>query len=295
EDALAQAGGALSPADRERLSVAHQNALRLLKLVNMLLEFSRIEGGRLQAVCEPTDLATFTAELASMFRSPIERPGMRLIVDCPPLPRPVCVDREMWEKIVLNLLSNAFKFTLEGEIAVALHQVGSDVNLSVRDTGVGIPEAELPRLFERFHQVRGVQGRALEGTGIGLALVAELVNLHGGSIRAESSSGRGSTFVVSGPLAPAPLAAGDSGPMAARPIRSGTSPYVTEAARWLPGPAQAAAGAPESPQGEEASGPARRGQGEVQDGKPRVLVTDDNADMRQYLGRLLGGAYEVEE
>src|SRR5215510_13786902 len=124
--------------------MAHRNALRLLKLVNMLLEFSRIEAGRVQAVCEPTDLSTFTAELASMFRSPVERAGMRLTVDCPSLPRPVAVDRDMWEKIVLNLLSNAFKFTLEGEIAVALHPVGSEVKLSVRDTGAGIPEEELP-------------------------------------------------------------------------------------------------------------------------------------------------------
>src|SRR5262249_51233705 len=123
EDTLAQTGGALSPADRERLTVAHHNALRLRKLVNMLLEFSRIEARRVQAAREPTDLAAFTSELASMFRSLIERAGMRLTVDCPPLPRPVSVDRNMWEKIVLNLLSNAFKFTHEGEIAVVLRQV----------------------------------------------------------------------------------------------------------------------------------------------------------------------------
>src|SRR5262249_44685948 len=136
EDTLAQGGG-LSPADRDRLTVARHNALRLHKLVNMLLEFSRIEAGRAQAVREPTDLAALTAELASMFRSLIERAGMRLTVDCPPLPRPVSVDRDMWEQIVLNLLSNAFKFTHEGEIAVVLRQVGSAAELSVRDTGIG--------------------------------------------------------------------------------------------------------------------------------------------------------------
>src|SRR5262249_45487076 len=139
EDTLAQAGGALARADRERLTVAHHNALRLLKLVNMLLEFSQIEAGQVQTFREPTDLATFTAELASMFRSVVERAGMRLGVDCPPLPRPVLVDREMWEKVVLNLLSNAFKFTHEGEIAVSLRLVGEQAELSVRDTGVGIP------------------------------------------------------------------------------------------------------------------------------------------------------------
>jgi PAS domain S-box-containing protein len=294
EDTLARTGSALSAADRERLTVAHRNALRLLKLVNILLEFSRIEAGRVRAVCEPTDLATFTAELASMFRSPVERAGMRLIVDCPPLPRPVCVDREMWEKIVLNLLSNAFKFTLEGEIAVTLRPVGSEVELSVRDTGVGIPQEELPRLFERFHQVQGVRGRALEGTGIGLALVAELVKLHGGSIRAESTLGRGSTFLVSVPFASAPLAAdGDAGRAATRPPASGVGPYVAEAARWLPHSEV------RGQRSEVREGTAAALTSDLcpltSDVRPRVLVAEDNADMRQYLGRLLGGTYEVEE
>src|SRR5262249_7955405 len=163
-----------------------------------------------------------------------ERAGMRLTVDCPPLPHPVCVDRDMWEKIILNLLSNAFKFTHAGEIAVALRQVGLDVELSVRDTGVGIPKEELPRLFERFHQVQRFRGRALEGTGIGLALVAELVKLHGGSIRVESTFGRGSTFVVSVPVASASLAAdGETRLEAPRPSAARVSPYVAEAARWL--------------------------------------------------------------
>jgi PAS domain S-box-containing protein len=296
EDTLAQAGGALSAADRERLTVAHRNALRLRKLVNMLLEFSRIEAGRVQAVCEPTDLATFTAELASMFRSPVERAGMRLTVACPPLPRPVCVDREMWEKIVLNLLSNAFKFTLEGEIAVTLRQEGSEVELAVRDTGVGIPPEELPRLFERFHKVQGVRGRALEGTGIGLALVAELVKLHGGSIRAESTFGRGSTFIVSVPFATAPSAAdADTARPAPRLAPSGVGPYVAETSRWLPRPAPAGAGPAELPESQEDAGATCPGQAADQGVRPCVLVADDNADMRQYLVRLLGGIYEVEE
>jgi PAS domain S-box-containing protein len=298
EETLAQPGGVLSAADRERLTVAHQNALRLLKLVNMLLEFSRIEAGRVQAVREPTDLAAFTAELASMFRSPIERAGMRLTVDCPPLPRPGLVDRDMWEKIVLNLLSNAFKFTQEGEIVVALRQVGQEAELSVRDTGVGIAQEELPRLFERFHQVRGVRGRSLEGTGIGLALVAELVNLHGGSIRAESTFGHGSTFVVSVPLASAPLAAdAGAGRATAQPTSSRAARFVAEAERWLPGRGRTRVAPLESLNGTEAAAPS--GQVPRSDPRPgvrpRVLVADDNADMRQYLSRLLGATYYVED
>jgi PAS domain S-box-containing protein len=277
EEILSRAGNGLSPADRERLAVAHQNGLRLLKLVNMLLEFARIEGGRVQAVRAPTDLAAFTAELASMFRSPVEQAGLRLCVDCPPLPRPALVDRDMWEKIVLNLLSNAFKFTHAGEIVVALRVAGPDVELSVRDTGAGIPEEELPRLFERFHQIRGVRGRTHEGTGIGLALVQELVKLHGGSIHVESTYGRGSTFVVS-----VPMGEGAGGAdQAAAPNQASAQPYVAEASRWVPDPVPA--------EKEPVKGnppPAA---------KARVLVVDDNDDMRQYLSRLLEEAYEVEQ
>ncbi|GER90527.1 hypothetical protein KDW_46890 [Dictyobacter vulcani] len=141
----------------EQMAIIHRNALRLLKLVNMLLDFSRIEAGRIQAFYTPTDLSTMTIDLASSFRSVIEKAGIKLTVECPPLPELVYVDQEMWEKIVLNLLSNAFKYTLKGEISVTLQQSGHVVKLIVSDTGVGIPEAELPHMFERFHRVRGTE------------------------------------------------------------------------------------------------------------------------------------------
>ena len=182
EDALANAHGVLPPGAARDLAVAHRNSLRLRKLVNTLLEFSRIEAGRIEANYEPTDLSAYTAELASVFRSTIEKAGMRLVVNCPPLPEPVFVDCGMWEKIVLNLLSNAFKFTFEGEIKVELGWRGERVELCVSDTGVGIPDDELPRVFERFHRARGTKSRTYEGTGIGLALVQELARLHGGEV-----------------------------------------------------------------------------------------------------------------
>ena len=186
EDMLARANGSFT-ASREELDLVYRNGLRMLKLVNTLLDFSRIEAGRREASYEPTDLAALSAELASVFRSAIERAGLRLSVDCPPLAEPVYVDRSMWEKIVLNLMSNAFKFTFAGEIALSLRQVAQSVELSVSDTGTGIPAHEVPRLFERFHRVEGARGRTHEGSGIGLALVQELAKLHGGSVRAESS------------------------------------------------------------------------------------------------------------
>jgi signal transduction histidine kinase len=232
EDLLAKSYTDLSPAAKGQLEVVNRNGLRLLRLVNTLLDFSRIEAGRVQAVYEPTDLAAFTAELASIFRSAIAKAGLRLVVDCPPLPEPVFVDRDIWEKIVLNLLSNAFKFTFEGEIAVTLRQVGKVAELRVRDTDTGIPAEEMPRLFERFHRIKNAQGRTHEGTGIGLALMQELVKLHGGSIRAESVHEEGSTFIVTVPLGTAhlpPDRIGGSHTLTSTTV--GAGPFVEEVLR----------------------------------------------------------------
>lgn len=165
----------VSEAIHGKIDIVHRNALRMLKLVNSLLDFSRIEAGRISAAYKPTDLAVYTEELASIFRAIIEKAGMKYNVDCRPLPEPVYVDRDMWDKIVLNLLSNAFKFTFEGEIEICLRWMGDHAELIVGDTGVGIPENEFPKLFERFHRVEGTKGRTYEGTGIGLALIKELV------------------------------------------------------------------------------------------------------------------------
>jgi signal transduction histidine kinase len=211
EDALAEDVEPLPPRQCDRVEIIHRNALRLLKLVNILLDFSRIEAGRVQAVYEPTDLAALTADLASVFRSAVERAGIELVVDCPPLPEPAYVDRDMWEKIVLNLVSNAFKFTLEGRIAVTLRAEGDLIKLRVEDSGTGIPTDELPRLFERFHRVEGTRGRTHEGTGIGLALVQELARLHGGRAEVESTFGDGSSFTVTIPRGREHLPAGRVG------------------------------------------------------------------------------------
>ena len=204
QDMLAAPPGA--PNDRATLDLLHRNALRLLKLVNTLLEFSRIEAGRVEVVYEPVELAALTVDLASNFRAAIERAGLLLTVDCPPLPEPIYVDRDMWEKIVLNLLSNALKFTFEGEICVRLAAEAGSVRLEVRDTGTGIAAQDLPRVFERFHRIEGARSRSHEGSGIGLALVQELVNLHGGRVAASSELGVGSTFEVHVPRGTAHLA-----------------------------------------------------------------------------------------
>lgn len=265
------------------LDVVHRNALRLGRLVTTLLDFSRLQAGRLRATFEPTDLAAFTTELSSLFRSAMERAGLDYAVDCPPLPWPVHVDRESWEKVVLNLLSNALKFTLDGHVTVALRADGdSAVELTVADTGAGIPAEELPRLFERFHRIAGTRARSTEGSGIGLAMTRELVTLHGGTITAASTPGTGTTFTVRIPTGTAHLDPARVADTASESAPTATSEaFVGEALRWLPGPAPAPV--PADVAGPDA--PASAG---------RILVADDNADMREYLQRLLADRYEVQ-
>ena len=372
QDALSDRTHPLAAVQRERLELAHRNSLRLLKLVNTLLDFSRIEAGRIEAVYEPTDLALFTTELASVFRSAIEGAGLQLIVDCPPLPETVYIDREMWEKIVLNLLSNAFKFTFAGEITVALRAEsrleqpasrgrvdnltselgisskmlepssselgvsskmlelsGSELGISdkelrpssselgvsskelrvsgkelrvsgkelrpssseletstgqvileIRDTGTGIAAEHLPHLFERFYQVRGAQARSHEGSGIGLALVHELVQLQGGTIAVSSTLGEGTCFTITLPFGRAHLPQQQI--QTTRTLVStalGVAPYLAEAERWLP---------------EVESGNAWIRDRTAGPSSPhRVLLVDDNADMRDYLTHILSKHVQV--
>ncbi|MGE3944239.1 MAG: ATP-binding protein [Alphaproteobacteria bacterium] len=291
EDLLARAASDQVVADKRELELIHRNSLRLLKLSNTLLDFSRIEAGRVQATYEPVDIVAYTAELASIFRSATDKAGLRLVINCSPIPVPVYVDRDMWEKIVLNLVSNAFKYTFEGEIAIILRLAvdESAVVLAVRDTGVGIHEHELPRLFERFHRIEGQRGRTFEGTGIGLAFVQELVKLHGGTVRAESEVGRGTSITVTVPLGKAHLPLDRiGGERTAATTAVGAAAFVEEALRWLPD----AENRGETVAGRELIGPLLESLTPLR--RPLVLLADDNTDMRNYVERLLGMQYEVE-
>ena len=272
EDALASPDRALRGAD---LEVVHRNEQRLLKLVNTLLDFARAEAGRVQAAYEPTDLSALTRDLASAFRSAIERAKLRYEVVVPQLDEPIFVDRDMWEKIVLNLLSNALKFTLAGEIRVTLHATPEAAVLEVTDTGSGIAEHELPRMFERFHRIEDVPARTHEGSGIGLALVRDLVTLHGGDIRVASKLGEGTTFTVTIPRGTAHLPSDRiASPRSLGPMQQ--TAFLAEALRWLPEPSV-------SPEPPVSTGPDRA----------RILVADDNADMREYIERLLRAHWNV--
>ncbi len=270
---------------RESLDMVHRNSLRLNKLVTMLLDFSRIEAGRMQARYAPTDLAVATAELASVFESAIDRAGLTFTVDCPPAAEPVYLDAGMWEKVVFNLLSNALKFTFDGSIGVRVRATDTHAVVTVADTGVGVPAAELPRLFERFHRIANTRARSHEGSGIGLALVRELVELHGGTISATSTEGAGTIFTIVLPFGSAHLPADALVSTRDATDAAVADQYVQEALRWLPADAA----------GAMATLADRRGAPGTDIGAPAsVLIADDNADMRDYLSRLLTGAnYEV--
>ncbi|HVW25659.1 MAG TPA: ATP-binding protein [Polyangiaceae bacterium] len=292
EDELAEQDEPLPPGRRARLEIAHRNSLRLLRIVNTLLDFSHIEAGRMQASFEPVDLVAVTEDLAGSFRAPIEKAGLRLSTRLEALPEPVYVDREMWTKIVLNLLSNALKHTFKGGITLSLFasdESKDHVELRVDDTGVGVPEKEIAHLFQRFHKVRGTRSRSDEGTGIGLALVRTLVTLHGGDVAVVSREGVGSTFRVRlrRGVAHLPSERIVSSRKAARDDAH-IGGYVDEALQWSKESHGASEGrnlhisdAEELDDSADAS-------------RARVLWADGSTDMRNYVARLLSRSYEVE-
>jgi signal transduction histidine kinase len=270
---------AISAAERQRVRLAHDNALRLLRLVNALLDFSRLQAGRMRATFAPLDVGTATAELAGMFQSVAAKAKLVLTVDCPPLKELVWIDRDLWEKVVSNLVSNALKYTHSGEVAVRVREEPSQVVLTVSDTGIGISEADLPHVFERFYRVEGAVGRIHEGTGIGLSLAREIVELHGGMVSVASEAGRGSTFHVELPKGHAHL---DPSQVSQEPLAPGSQrdlqTQTAEARRW-------------TADGEEAgaSAPAQSGNGP----RARVLIVDDNTELRGYIEGLLAPSYDV--
>lgn len=286
EDSLTDTIAPLARQQKQRIELAFANANRLLKLVNTLLDFSRLEAGRLDATFAPLDAGKFTAELAGMFQSAFDAAKVSLVIDCPPLREPVWIDREMWEKIVPNLVSNAFKFTKAGKITVRSREEGNHFTVEVADTGVGIPQSELPHIFDRFHRVASAEGRTHEGSGIGLSLVRGLVQLHGGNVSVASELGKGTRFEVRIPKGFAHLPADSVRATPVDPRISRASGYADEAARW--------AGRAPSPPAPESRSTAPAPESRPTPVKPYVLVVDDNADLRAYVSGLLEGTYEVQ-
>ncbi|HEX6180992.1 MAG TPA: ATP-binding protein [Chitinophagaceae bacterium] len=282
EDVMTDPG--ITTEHKARMDVAYRNALRMQKLVNTLLEFSRIEAGRMEGKFTEVDICAFTQDLASIFRSAIEKAGMQLIIECDEVTDEVYVDPDMWEQIILNLVSNAFKYSNEGIIRLHIAQSGEQVQVSVSDTGVGIPEDQLDKIFNRFHRIENTEGRSLEGTGIGLAMVKELVRLHRGTVKVTSQPGKGSTFTVSIPVGKDHLPADKIfNASTASKVSRRSAAFVEEAWKWLP------SGREES---KDESGKTAVSSVNGQP-KSKVLLADDNADMRDYVQKLLSDHFEV--
>ncbi|MGH9044553.1 MAG: SpoIIE family protein phosphatase [Acidimicrobiales bacterium] len=283
-DALQDTRDPLSGGQRHRAEMVVRNAERLVSLVNTLLDFSRIESGTISANFVATDVAKETVRLAQMFSSAVLQAGLSFSVEVSSVDERVYMDREMWAKMVLNLVSNALKFTFQGSITVTLKRAEDDIELSVTDTGEGIDPSEVPKLFQRFHRVRGARSRSFEGSGIGLALVAELAAIHGGTVGVETEPGQGSRFWVRVPLGSSHLPreqldlrpAGDD-----HTDKGASTALVTQALGWL-----SPAAVPRDTEGRGGDAPAGS--------NPLILVADDNADMRDYLHGLLSPHYRVQ-
>ncbi|MEO1183214.1 MAG: response regulator [Cyanobacteria bacterium J06636_27] len=180
----------------EQSNIALRNSRRLLRLVNQLLDLQRLDAGRMQPSFRKCDLVEFVSQIVESFRPYCEKKELNLLTqldECPP----VYLDMEKFDKVVYNLLSNAMKFTPQnGSITVRLHYDGQNCVLQVEDTGIGIAKEQIPHLFERFRQAEGSENRSYEGTGLGLALVKELVEVHGGKVTVDSVYQSGTTFTI---------------------------------------------------------------------------------------------------
>jgi signal transduction histidine kinase len=281
EDVIRKSGDDLPVRHRDQLVLAQRNALRLQKMVNTLLDFSRIEAGQMDAVFQQVDIRSITKNLAGNFRSAIENAGLKFNVKCDKDAGPVYLNIPMYEKIFFNLLSNAFKFTFEGEIQVSILQNKTRIELRVADTGVGIAFNDQKRIFRHFHRIEGTRSRTHEGTGIGLSLVKELVKIHGGNISVKSDPGRGSEFIVRIPKGKDHLPADRVVETKIKNTDSSLPGYLEEIRSWV------------------ATSPGTKGKNQnVDDGqtyyvKPIVLIVDDNSDMRSYLASILETRYNV--
>ncbi len=266
DDALASLSADDALADR--LQIVHRNGRRLLRMVNALLDFSRVEAGQSKPQLAVMDVGALTGGIASSFAEVCRLAGIELVLDCRTAWAEA--DETMWETITLNLVSNAFKYTLTGSITVTAGPGGDGgAMIAVSDTGTGIAAEHLPRLFDRFYRPADTGGRTAEGSGIGLALVRSLVDMHHGIIDVESAPGQGTTVRVSLPAAHAGPSAGAADSIA----RSATgNDYADEALGWLGTGSNA-----------ERANSSRQ----------LVLVADDNADMRHHLAMVLGSRWDV--
>ncbi|CAG8453807.1 11878_t:CDS:10 [Diversispora eburnea] len=288
------------------LQLINRNSNRLLKLVNTLLQFSRIEANRLEAQFRETDIVKYTLELVSCFESMAKSLKLDYFIEIPSckefyseLKNPVFLDRDMYEKIIFNICSNAFKHTWTGNITVRLYpdhiEEREIVVLEISDTGVGISEENIPKLFQRFNRIEASQSRSHEGTGIGLALVKELVTRHGGKIIVKSEIKKGTTFRIWIPTGLEHLPRDqiyfikgeeeDFGIIdnVNKKLFSNKDLYLEESNQWIQEYCQEIDNSTTQTQGETCSNNDNKDIPEIINNnreKNHVLVVDDNTDMR---------------
>jgi signal transduction histidine kinase/DNA-binding response OmpR family regulator len=261
-----------------------RSAGRLLQMINQLLDLSRLESGKLSLHLQPANLSELLRVLGGSFSSLFESKGITYRYTAPLQPVWVQLDREKLEVILNNLLSNAGKFTPAGgqvSFTATLQMRDSrtcSLHLLVEDTGIGIPAAQLPRIFERFYQVDSSATRHYEGTGIGLALVKELVALHGGKIEVQSREGQGSTFTLYIPFTLADTAQVE---------RENRTVVQSEREELKRESNLVKANEEESEKGEFT--------GKSTKHACQILVVEDNADLRGFIAGYLSESYQVKQ
>ncbi|HEY0241502.1 MAG TPA: ATP-binding protein, partial [Gemmatimonadaceae bacterium] len=277
EEARSQLAAPQSHAVASRIDVALRNARRLFRLVNQILDVSKLEGGATKLRAERGDLTEFVRGIASAFAGVAERKRIAFTIKAPPAPVEAWFDVDALEKVVANLLSNAFKFTPDnGGITAEIAEDAEVVRVVVSDSGPGIPAEHLPHIFDRFYQVDETNTRAQPGTGIGLSLARELAELHGGTIDVESAPGGGAVFTLSLPLGRAHL--GEDQIVAISRVNDGANGVVHSEIAALP---QDPAVAPSS-------------HGDKED-VTTIMVVDDNADLRSYVRSRFELRYRIVE
>lgn len=269
--------GPLSAPLAEQVDLARRNASRVLDLINQILDISRLEAGRTLLRAQPLDLGAFVETVAQPFHALADRKAMTFAVDRPEMPIEVFADPPQLEKVLVNLLSNALKFTPEGgTVRVSLTATDGSACVTVRDNGPGIPTADLPHVFDRFYQV-GTGAQTRLGTGIGLALAQEVMHLHSGTLTVESEEGFGSTFRVTLPLGRAHLTL--------EQIVEDADPWASDETA----PTLLAQPVGDAPDGQ------RNGPVQSSDDVTTVLVVEDHAEVRAYIHRHLAPTYRVLE
>ncbi|HZY79463.1 MAG TPA: ATP-binding protein [Cyclobacteriaceae bacterium] len=259
------------------LQNAQRNAVRVEKLVRTLNDFSHMERRKDTAVFQSTDVCKLATEIAAGFRPVIESAGLSFSIQCDRIAEQIYVDREIFEIVLFNLLSNAYKFTFEGGITITVSNTRKHVKVSVIDTGCGISPADQRRIFQRFATFEARDARAINGMGVGLPLVKDLVEIHGGVISVDSTPGKGSKFVVSFPKDVShipPERIGVSAPGSRAPLIKRT---ITETSSW----------------------PARgsRYTEDIDDRRlaPTVVIAESDKEMRDYIKRALSSKYKTVE